>query len=79
MVGQIYPLADQHWQQAVDYSQEKDFITQNYSENPTQEQVIEMRNARFKGATYQSKMKSTPTKQYKPKVTTPPIRIPLLL
>ena len=32
-----------------------------------------MRNARFKGDTYQRKEKSTPTKQYKPKVTTPPI------
>ena len=32
-----------------------------------------MRNARYKGATYQRKEKSTPTKQYKPKVTIPPI------
>ena len=30
-----------------------------------------MSNARFKGATYQRKEKSTPTKQYKPKVTIP--------
>ena len=32
-----------------------------------------MRNARYKEATYQRKEKSTPTKQYKPKVTIPPI------
>ena len=49
----------------------KDFITHNYGENPTQEKVLEMRNATFKGATYQRKEKSTPTKRYKPKVTTP--------
>ena len=52
MVGQTYPLSYQHWQQAVDYGLEKDLITQTYGENPTQEQVLEMRNARFKGATY---------------------------
>ena len=40
---------------------------------PTQEKVLEMRNARFKGATYQRKEKSTPVKRYKPNVTTPPI------
>ena len=32
-----------------------------------------MRNARYKGATYQRKEKSTPTKQYKPEVTIPPV------
>ena len=32
-----------------------------------------MRNARYKGATYQRKEKSTPTKQYKLKVTIPPV------
>ena len=34
MVAQTYPLSNQHWQQAVDYSEEKDFITQNYGEKP---------------------------------------------
>ena len=79
MVGQTYPLSNQHWQQAIEYSQEKDFNSQNYGEKLYQEQVKEMRDARFKGATYQRKAKSTPTKQYKHKVTTPPIMNPLLL
>ena len=38
-----------------------------------------MRNARYKGATYQRKEKSTPSKQYKPKVTIPPIINPLII
>ena len=38
-----------------------------------------MRNARYNGATYQRKEKSTPTKQYKPKVTIPPIVNPLVV
>ena len=38
-----------------------------------------MRDARFKGATYQRKEKSTLVKQYKPKVTTPPIINPLVV
>ena len=71
IVGKDYPLADQHWKHAVDYSLEKDFITQNYGETPTQEKTLKMRNDRFKGGTYQRKEKSTPTKQYKPKVITP--------
>ena len=37
MVGQTYPLSNQHWKHVIDYSQQKDFITQNYGENPTQE------------------------------------------
>ena len=52
MVGRTYPLTNQHWQHTIDYSQEKDFITQNYGEKPSQEKVKEMRDARFKGATY---------------------------
>ena len=43
---------------------------------PAQEKILEMRNARYKGATYQRKEKSTPTKQYKPKVTIPPVKNP---
>ena len=35
-----------------------------------------MRDGIFKGATHQRKEKSTPTKQYKPKVTTPPVMNP---
>ena len=73
MVGKTYSLSNQHWHQTIDYSQEKDFITQSYGEMPTQEKVLEMRNARFKGATYERKEKSTTTKQYKPKVTIPPV------
>lgn len=34
-IGHTYPLSDQHWQQAVAYSQEKDFTSQNYGEKPT--------------------------------------------
>ena len=72
-------MANQHWQQAVDYSLEKDFITQNHGEMSTQEKILEMRNARYKGAMYHRKGKSTPTKQYKPKVTIPPIINPLVV
>ena len=46
MVARTYPLAEQHWQQAVDYSLEKDFISQSYGEMLSQEKILEMRNAR---------------------------------
>ena len=38
-----------------------------------------MRDARFKGITYQRKEKSTPTMQYKPKVTNPIINPPVVV
>ena len=78
MVGRTYPLTDQHWQQAIDYSLEKDFISKTNGEMPSQEKILEMRNARYKGAAYQRKEKSTPTKQYKPKVTIPSVINPLV-
>ena len=46
---------------------------------PSQEKILEMRNARYKGATYQRKEKSTPTKDYKPKVMIPPAINPLVV
>ena len=52
MVRRTYPLAEQHWQQAVHYSLEKDFISQSYGEMPSQEKILEMRNARYKGEVY---------------------------
>ena len=52
MVGQTYPLSNQHWQQAIDYSHEKDLVSHFYGEIPTQEKVKEMKEARFKGAVY---------------------------
>ena len=38
-----------------------------------------MNKARFKGAVYQRKEKSSPAKQYKPKVTTPPLPDPCVI
>ena len=46
---------------------------------PSQEKILEMTNARYKRATYQRKEKSTPTKQYKHKVTIPPVINPLVV
>ena len=43
---------------------------------PTPERIQEMKKARFKGAVYQRKEKSSPAKQYKPKVTNPPLPDP---
>ena len=39
---------------------------------PTPERIQEMKEARFKGAVYRKKEKSSLAKQYKPNVTTPP-------
>ena len=76
MVCQTYPLANHHWKQAIDYIHEKDLLSHFYGEMPTPEKVKEMKEARFKGAVYRRKEKSSPAKQYKPKVTTPPFRNP---
>ena len=76
MVGQTYPLSNQHWQQAIDYSHEKDLLSHFYGEMPTPERIQEMKEARFKGAVYRRKEKYSPTKKYKPKVTTPPLLDP---
>ena len=43
---------------------------------PTLERIQEMKKARFKGAVYQRKEKPSPSKQYKPKVTAPPLPEP---
>ena len=79
MVGQAYPLSNQHWQQATDYSYEKDLLSNFYGEMPTPKKVKEMKEARFKGAVYQRKEKSSPAKQYKPKVINPPFPNPLIV
>ena len=46
---------------------------------PSLETIQEMKEARFKGAVYQRKEKPSPSKQYKPKVTTPPLPYPLVI
>ena len=43
MVGQTYPLSNQHWQQATDYNYEKDLLSNLYGEMPTPERIQEMR------------------------------------
>ena len=43
---------------------------------PSPEAIKEMKETRFKGAVYQRKGKPSPSKQYKPKVTTPPLPDP---
>ena len=43
---------------------------------PSSETIKEMKEARFKGAVYQRKEKPSPSKHYKPKVTTPPLPDP---
>ena len=62
MVGQTYPLSNQHWQQATDYSYEKDLLSNFYGEMPTPEEIQEMNKARFKGVVYQKREKSPPAK-----------------
>ena len=71
-----YPLSNQHWQQATDYSYEKDLLSNFYGAMPFPETIQEMKEARFKGAVYQRKEKPSPSKQYKPKVTSPPLLDP---
>ena len=46
---------------------------------PSSETIKEMKEARFKGAVYQRKEKPSPSKQYKPKVTAPPLPHPLVI
>ena len=79
MVGQTYPLSNQHWQQATDYSYEKDLLSNFYGVMPSLETIKEMKEARFKGAVYQRKEKPSPSKQYKPKVTAPPLPNPPII
>ena len=63
MVGQTYPLSNQHWQQATYYSYEKDLLSNFYGEMPTPKIIQEMKEARFKGAVYRRKEKYSPAKQ----------------
>ena len=63
MVGQTYPLSNQNWQQATDYSYEKDLLSNLYGEMPTPERIQEMKKARFKGTVYQRKENPSPSKQ----------------
>ena len=35
MVGQTYPFSNEHWQHAIDYSYEKDLLSNFYGEIPT--------------------------------------------
>ena len=76
MVGRTYPLSNQHWQQATNYGFEKDLLSNFYGVMPSLEEIKEMKEARFKGAVYQRREKPSPSKQYKPKVTTPPLPNP---
>ena len=62
MVGKTYPLSNQRWQQAMDYSYEKDLLSDFYGEMPTPEIIQEMKEARFKGAVYQRKENPSPSK-----------------
>ena len=62
MVGQTYHFSNQHWQQAIDYSHEKDLLSHFYSEMPTPKKVKEMKEAISKGSVYQRKEKSSPAK-----------------
>ena len=71
MVGQTYPLSNQHWQQAMDYDFEKDLLSNFYGVMPSPEAIKEMKEARFKGDMYQRRKNPSSSKQYKPKVTTP--------
>ena len=62
MVGQTYPLSNQHWQQAMDYGFEKDLLSNFYGVMPSLETIKEMKEARFKGAVYQRKENPSPSK-----------------
>ena len=62
MVGQTYPLSNQQWQQAMDYSYEKDLLSNFYGAIPSPETIQEIKEARFKGAVYRRKEKSSPSK-----------------
>ena len=79
MVGRTYPLSNQHWQQATDYSYEKDLLSNFYGVMPSPEAIKEMKEAIFKGAVYQIKEKPSLSKQYKSKVTVPPLLDPPLI
>ena len=66
MVGQTYPLSNQHWQQAMNYGFGKDLLSNFYDVMPPLEAMKEMKDARFKGAMYQRREKKSPSKQYTP-------------
>ena len=51
-------------------------MCKNNSAMPSPETIKEMKEARFKGAIYQRNEKPSPSKQYKPKVTAPPLLDP---
>ena len=79
MVGKPYPLSNQHWQQAIDYSYEKDLLSNFYGVMPSPKTIKEMKETRFKGAVYQRKEKPSASKYYKPKVTAPSLLDPPLI
>ena len=59
MVGQTYPLSNQHWQQATDYGYENDLLSNFYGVMASPQAIKEMKEARFKGAVYQRREKPT--------------------
>ena len=62
MVGQTYPLSNQHWKQAMDYGFEKDLLDNFYGTMPPLEEIKEKKDSRFKGAVHQRREKQSPSK-----------------
>ena len=62
MVGRTYPLSNQHWDQATDYSFEKDLLSNFYGIMPPPKEIKEMKDVRFKGAMYQRREKKSLSK-----------------
>ena len=60
----------------MDYSYEKDLLSNFYGVIPSLEEIKEMKKARFKGVVYQRKEKPSLSKQYKTKVTSPSLLDP---